>query len=185
MEKDDLITELVKAVPEGNEDAFRQLYEITNKKVYNYLYRLTHDQQKAEDLLMETFTEVWKSAKGFRAESRGLTWMIGIARNRAMNSFRAGKIREEDIDEHLEDPPTQIQNYEGAETAVIIEDALNRLPSTHREILDLIFLQGIVYEDVARITGIPLNTVKSRVFYAKEKLKNIFVSMGIEKDDLL
>ena len=185
MEKDELITELVKAVPGGNEDAFRQLYEITNKRVFNYLYRLTHNQHMAEDLLMETFTEVWKSAKGFRAEAKGFTWMIGIARNRAMNTLRDKKIREEDIDEHLEDPLTQKQNFTRSETAAIIENALNRLPSIHREVLDLIFLQEIVYEDVARITGVPLNTVKSRVFYAKEKLRNIFVSMGIAKDDLL
>jgi len=185
MEREDIITELIKAVKEGKEDAFRQLYEMTSKRVFNYLYRLVNDKHAAEDLLMETFTEVWKSSTRFRAESRGSTWMIGIARNRAMNTLRNRKIKEYDIDENLEDLPQQMHKCTEAETSALLEKALNRLPSAHREALDLIFLQGMVYEDVARITGVPLNTVKSRVFYAKEKLKNIFVSMGIAKNDVL
>jgi RNA polymerase sigma-70 factor (ECF subfamily) len=185
MEKDDIITELVKAVPGGDEDAFRQLYEMTNRKVYNYLYRMVNNQHMAEDLLIETFTEVWKSARGFRAESKGLTWMIGIARHRAMNALRGNRNREDDIDDNIEDPPAQMNTCAASEAAVILETALNRLPPTHREVLDLIFFQGLVYEDVARVTGIPLNTVKTRVFYAKDKLKGILSSMGIAKDDLV
>lgn len=185
MNKEDFITELIKAVPKGDEDAFRQLYDITHKRVFNYLYRLVNEQQMAEDILMETFTEVWKSAKKFRNESAGFTWMIGIARNRAMNTLRSRKTRGQSIDDHMEYPPEQVQNCTEAETSFILEQALNCLPSIHREVLDLIFLQGMTYEDVSRITRVPLNTVKSRVFYAKEKLKNTFVSMGIAKDDLL
>ncbi|MEW6570219.1 MAG: sigma-70 family RNA polymerase sigma factor [Nitrospirota bacterium] len=185
MDKEDIITELVLAVPQGDEGVFKKLYEITNKRVFNYLYRLVHDKNMAEDLLMETFTEVWRSAKRFRAESKGLTWMIGIARNRAMNMLRNRKIKEYDINEHMEDLSEQSHNCEEAETSAVLEQALNKLPAIHREVLDLIFMQGMVYKDVALITGVPLNTVKSRVFYAKENLKNILVSMGIAEDDLL
>ena len=185
MYKQDIITELVKAVPEGDEVVFKELYEITNKRVFNYLYRLVNDKHIAEDILMETFIEVWKSAKTFRAESRGLTWMIGIARNRAMNKLRDGKIKGYGIDENIEDLPKQMHSCGEIETSAILEQALNCLPLIHREVLDLIFLQEMQYEDVAFVTGVPLNTVKSRVFYAKEKLKNIFISMGIKKDDIL
>ncbi len=185
MDKGDVITDLVKAVPGGDEDAFRQLYDLTNKSIYSYLYRMVNNQHMAEDLLIDTFTEVWRSAKGFRGESKGLTWMIGIARNRAMNALREKRNREDDIDENIEDPPEQMKHCAASENAAILQTALNRLPSTHREVLDLIFFQGLVYEDVARIMGIPLNTVKSRVFYAKDKLKGILSSMGIAKDDLV
>jgi RNA polymerase sigma-70 factor (ECF subfamily) len=177
---------LVRDVGKGDAQAFEQLYETTNKKVFQYLCRFTNDRHLAEDLTMDTYTEVWKSAGRFRGESKVATWMIGIARNMAMNEFRKnGKIKIQELDEDITDPPEQFHACAGKETTQILAEALNRLPISHSEILDLVFLQGMNYEDISRIVDIPLNTVKTRVFYAKEKLRNALRFMGVTKDDLI
>ena len=170
----------------GDAQAFEQLYEATNKRVFQYLCRFTNDRYLAEDLTMDTYAEVWKSAGRFRGESKVATWMIGIARNMAMNEFRKNnKMRTQELDEGMSEPPAQFHACAGTETTEILAEALNRLPISHREILDLVFLQGMNYEDISHIVDIPLNTVKTRVFYAKEKLRNTLRFMGVTKDDLI
>lgn len=185
MDEEDPVAELIKAVSRGDEQAFKQLYETTHKKVFQYLYRFTNGHNMAEDLVVDTYVEIWKSAKSFRNESKALTWIIGISRNIAMNAFRQNKMKEYELDEDMMRPPEQFQNCAGNEITHILKDALNRLPTSHREILDLVFLQGLHYEDIARIVRIPVNTVKTRVFHAKEKLRNALHAMGVTKDDLV
>jgi RNA polymerase sigma-70 factor, ECF subfamily len=177
---------LLKDVGKGDAQAFEQLYEATNKRVFQYLCRFTNDRHLAEDLTMDTYAEVWKAAGRFRGESKVATWMIGIARNMAMNEFRKNKtMRTQELDEQMSDPPAQFHACAGTETTQILAEALNRLPISHREIIDLVFLQGMNYEDISQIVEIPLNTVKTRVFYAKEKLRDALHLMGVTKDDLL
>ena len=177
---------LLKEIEKGDAQAFEQLYEATNKRVFQYLCRFTNDRHLAEDLTMDTYAEVWKSAGRFRGHSKVTTWMIGIARNMAMNEFRKnGTIKIQELDEDITDPPEQFHACAGKETTQILAEALTRLPISHREILDLVFLQGMNYEDISKIIDIPLNTVKTRVFYAKEKLRNALRFMGVTKDDLI
>lgn len=185
MHEEDPVRELIKAVSGGDEHAFKELYETTQKKVFQYLYRFTNDRNMAEDLVIDTYVEVWKSAKRFRGESRVLTWIIGISRNIAMNAFRQNKAKEYELSEDMMRPPEQFQKCAGNEVTQILEDALNRLPMSHKEILDLVFLQGMNYEDISQVIHIPVNTVKSRVFYAKEKLRDVLKFMGVAKDDLI
>jgi RNA polymerase sigma-70 factor (ECF subfamily) len=111
--------------------------------------------------------------------------MMGIARNLAMNEIRKNKKLESELEGDPVSPSDQFSHCEKAEKLQVLEAALNRLSCEHREILDLVFLQGMGYEDIAQMINIPLNTVKTRVFYAKEKLRTIITRMGIEKDDLL
>ena len=185
MDEEGLTLKLLDGVAKKNEKEFAQLYMITQKRVFHYLFRLTKSYETAEDLLMETYTEVWKSAKKFRSDSKVLTWMIGIARNLAMNEIRKNKKLESELAEDLGYPSEQLSHSERTEKLQILQEALNRLSFEHRETLDLVFLQGMGYEDIAQIIHIPVNTVKTRVFYAKEKLRTIITRMGIEKDDLL
>jgi len=172
-------------ISKKDENAFRQLYDITHKKVFHYLYRMVNNQHMAEDLLIETYTEVWKTAKNYRSLAKVSTWIIGIARNMAMNEFRKNPTKESELDEDTPFPAHQFIDCKNAEASKILEDALNRLSVKHREVLDLVFLQGMNYEDVSHIIQVPVNTVKTRVFYAKENLKRTLTQMGIEKDDLI
>ena len=176
---------IVKDISEKKEDSLRQLYDITHRRVFQYLYRLTNNYQMAEDMMIDTYTEVWKSAKRFRGESKVLTWIIGISRNLAMNEFRKKRFNELELEKNESNPPEQFNTCAQAEAIKILKDAINKLNPTHREVLDLLFLQEMSYEDIAMITNIPVNTVKTRVFYAKEKLRNILNSKGITKDVLI
>ena len=185
MDERDLEERLIKDISRGAEDAFKELYEATCKKVFRYLFMLTNNQQMAEDVLIETYTEVWRSAKKYKGHSKVLTWIIGIARNLAMNEFRKGRIKECEMDEDVAYPPDQFSGCVEAETSEILEKALGQLPVKHREVFDLVFLQGMRYEDISKIMDIPVNTIKTRVFYAKEKLKNILKAMGFVRDDLI
>jgi RNA polymerase sigma-70 factor (ECF subfamily) len=185
MTEEDIIAGLIVDISEGSEDAFRQLYSETNEKVFRYLYRCTNSREISEDLLIDTYAEVWKSAKNFRGKSKVSTWIIGIARNLTMNEFRKNKIKDCDLaEEELFLPPDQHRKSSISETAEILEEALNRLPLKHREILDLVFLQEMRYEEISQVMNIPVNTVKTRVFHAKDKLRDILGHMGISKDDL-
>ncbi len=83
----DKSVELLEKVSEGDEEAFRQLYDLTHKKVYFYLYRLFKVKESAEDALVETYTEVWRGAKSFKGKSLVTTWIMGIARHLAMNEL--------------------------------------------------------------------------------------------------
>jgi RNA polymerase sigma-70 factor (ECF subfamily) len=175
--------ELMRRVSDGNEEAFRELYNLTHKKVYFYLYRLVHGKQMAEDILVEAYTEAWRCAKKFKGNSAVTIWIMGIARNLAMNEF--GKVKKHD---NIEDFPNLsngvMPDPEHMDRQRLLKEAMTKLPIKHREILDLVFFHELTYPEVSRMLDIPVNTVKTRVFYAKETLKNALSGMGIKKDDL-
>ncbi len=173
--------ELLGKVSEGDERAFNELYHLTHRKVYSYLYRLLQQKSIVEDVLVETYTEVWRGAKKFKGYSRGVTWILGIARNLAMNELRKTKFHE-DIDDFPELPNGKELDVEGPDRRRLLRKAMASLSTKHREVLDLVFFQEMNYQEVSEILRIPVNTVKTRVFYAKEVLKVALKEMGVERD---
>lgn len=176
-------TELLKRISDGDEEAFRELYDLTHKRVYFYLYRLVHGKQMAEDVLVEAYSEVWRCAKKFKGNSAVTTWMMGIARNLAMNEL--GKVKRYD---HIEDFPNLsdgvIPDPEPMDRRRLLKEAMIKLPIKHREILDLVFFHEMTYPEVSQVLNIPVNTVKTRVFYAKGALRNALDQMGVKKGDV-
>ncbi len=179
-----LENELLTKVSAGDEAAFQRLYEMSYGKVFRYLYRMTGSKEMTEDLLVETYTEVWRSAKRFRGEAQVSTWVIGIARNLAMNMFRKKK-PELNIDKLSGQIPAGLQEFRDYERTELIKLAIDRLSLKQREVIELVFFKGFKYEDISKIVGVSVNTVKTRVFHAKKELKNILKNMGVEKDDVL
>jgi len=173
---------LLQQAAKGNRDAFRALYEATNHRITVYLHRLVQDQNSIEDILVETYTVVWKNCAGFRQQSKVLTWMIGIARNLALKEMGRRKYHE-DISEHPELTDNGV-DFDGGNRKEVLAKALNGLSPKHREILDLAFYQELPYQEIAKLLSIPESTVKSRVFYAKANLKGKLEKMGIRKDDI-
>ncbi len=166
----------------GDRDAFAILYEKTSHRIKVYLHRLVQDQNCVDDILVETYTQVWKNSAAFRGKSRALTWMIGIARNLALKEI--GKKRyHEDIADHPELEANAI-DLDAGDRKEVFSRALNLLSPKHREILDLAFYQDLAYREIAQILEIPESTVKTRVFYAKAALKTALERMGINSDDL-
>ncbi len=172
-------------------EAFDEFVRITYKKLWSYIYRLCRDEEMAREIMNEVYLEVWKRADGFRGDSKVITWLLKVARNLTLGAIKkqSREVFIDDVDERnqtltvsTEDPISELESKELAE---ILLKAMDRLSSAHREILDLVFLQGLRYAEIAKLLGIPVNTVKTRVFYAKKRLLDILTQWGISIEDLL
>jgi RNA polymerase sigma-70 factor, ECF subfamily len=157
--------------------AFEALYKLLSQAVFNYLFRLLKNRESAEDLLVEVFTVVWKSAVNFKGNSRVKTWIFGIARNLAFNEIRKKRpVSYDFIDDTLKDENSskKVKNFENSE---YVQKAILKLSEKHREILDLVFFQEFKYRQIAKLLAIPENTVKTRVYHAKTALKQQLIEM--------
>jgi RNA polymerase sigma-70 factor (ECF subfamily) len=102
-----------------------------------------------------------------------------------MNELRKRRMSEIDLDEAIASQPSPFTDCAGSQRTEILRGALNRLSLNHREVLDLVFLQGMHYEEIAKVLHVSVNTVKTRVFYAKDRMRDVFRVMGVGKYDLI
>jgi RNA polymerase sigma-70 factor (ECF subfamily) len=174
---------LLKLVAGGDRNAFRELYDMTARRIYFYLYRLLQDASLAEDVQMDVYVEVWKGAGKFRGQSKVTTWMFGIARNLALKTLRKQR-NHANIDDFvsLEDPDQP--DLEAPDRQRIVKQAMNMISAKHREVLDFVFFQQMRYQEIASILDVSVNTVKTRVYYAKAALLKTMEELGVTKDDL-
>jgi RNA polymerase sigma-70 factor (ECF subfamily) len=167
---------LLARVGEGDRRAFDVLYTRHERRVYRYLLTLIPDPHAAEDVLVDVMTIVWRDAAKFAGGSRATTWILGIARHKALD-LRRSKARSA-RDSALEDVEEPVSEAEGPQEfthrtleAAEVKRALAQLSPEHREVLQLAFFEELGYEEIASLLGIPENTVKTRVYYAKRQLK--------------
>ena len=167
---------LLAQVGAGDRRAFDVLYTRHERRVYRYLLTLIPDAHAAEDVLVDVMTIVWRDAAKFAGGSRATTWILGIARHKALD-LRRSKARAA-RDAPLEDVEEPVSEAEGPQElthrtleAAEVKRALVQLSPEHREVLQLAFFEELGYEEIASLLGIPENTVKTRVYYAKRQLK--------------
>jgi len=172
--------ELIKAVALGDSAAFEHLYRRYESRVYQFVLALLHDQKLAEDTVVEVMVGVWQGAARFSGASRLSTWIFGIARHKAMDTLR-DKTRLEQATvplervinlPHLGDGPEEMTEQRKIEA--LMRHAFAKLSLQHQQILRLAFHEELPYQEIARLLDIPVNTVKTRVFYAKRQLKRHF-----------
>jgi len=165
---------LIRAIAAGDQRAMHALYVRHSVRVYRFVLRLSNDTSMADDLVSEIFIEVWRGARGFKAKSQVSTWLLAIARNKALSAMRAR------LDEQLNDEmATAIPDpADDAETTAnkhdrcaIVQHCLSKLSPIHREVLDLVYYHERSVDEVAQIVGVPVNTVKTRMFYARKRLR--------------
>lgn len=166
----------------GDRQAFNTLYELSNKKVYGYIRKTLNNEADAEDVFVETFYEVWRSAKKFKGDSKVSSWMIGIARNLCMNHLKRNKPR--DIPQDVVDYHEDEDMLDHKHRIDITRSALSALSMEHREILSLVLLPEFSYVQISELLKIPVNTVKTRVYYAKNALRKQLQGMGVTEDDI-
>ena len=176
--------EIIKRIASGDERVFRQLYDDTHQQVYFYLLRHLEGKDFAEDVLVETYAEVWRCAKDFKGTSRPLTWIMGIARNLAMNRLKKIKYHDNIDDcDHLISDCNGFQ-WKSIDRKKILGEVLLSLSPKHREVLDLVFYHEMTCREVSDLLDIPVNTVKTRLFYAKDSMKKALKEIGVGADDL-
>src|SRR6266436_1074935 len=164
---------LIRAIAASDRDAMHVLYVRHSVRVYRFVLRLTNDSSLAEDLVSEVFIDVWRGARGFKEKSQVSTWLLAIARNKALSAMRAR------LDEQLDDEMaiTIADPADNAETTVnkrdrsrCVQHCLSLLSPLHREVIDLVYYHEKSIDEVARIIGAPENTVKTRMFYARRRM---------------
>lgn len=167
----DIDVALLNAVSDGDEAALEQLWHRHAAAVHGYL-RSICDAVLAEEVLLDTFTAVWKGAGSFSERSTARTWLFGIARRRARDRRRSLRTElDEPIPDQFADqaPSTEEQALARRELAEIAE-AIKRLRPIHREVLALAFSQGLTHTEIAQVLDVPLGTVKSRMDSARRAL---------------
>jgi RNA polymerase sigma-70 factor (ECF subfamily) len=163
---------LIRAAAAGDLDAFEQIVRLHQQHVWRFLRRLLDDEAAAEDVAQETFLRAFRRLPTFTFQARFSTWLLQVARNAGIDELRARRRRE-----HLADalrPAAAATAAGGAAQAgqarAEIDAALASLPVDLRETLLLVEVLGLRYADTATVLGVPLGTVKSRIFAARSQL---------------
>jgi RNA polymerase sigma-70 factor (ECF subfamily) len=167
---------LIRRIAEGDQLAMRTLFGRHRVPLYRWLLRLVGDEALAEDLLSDVFLDVWRQAAAFEARSSVSTWLLAIARYKALSARRRRPDAELDekvasrVADPADDPEVALQKKTRAE---LLRHSLARLSPEHGEVIDLVYFHGKSVKEVADIVGIAEATVKTRMFYARKKLAEL------------
>ncbi len=160
--------ELLRLVVARDRAAFKELYLIYHRRLARFLMRMTSHHELIEEVINDTMWTVWQKASDFRGASRLSTWIVGIAYRRALKALRQSS---QHGHARAEAQLTAIDAHSVDEEREWIERALAELPFEQRSVLELSYLLGHSCEEVAEIMKCPVNTVKTRMFHAREKLR--------------
>jgi RNA polymerase sigma-70 factor, ECF subfamily len=175
---------LIGRIAGGDKLAMRALFARHHVRIFRFVARMVRDHQLAEDVVSEVFLEVWRHAAAFEARAAASTWLLSIARFKALSSLRRrGEAQLDEataaaVPDRADDPEVTVRKKERGE---ILRDCLARLSPDHREIVDLVYYQGMAISEVAAIVGIPENTVKTRMFHARKQLSALLAAAGIDR----
>ncbi len=175
------------AVAKGDKQALQVLYGRHHVRVFRFLLRFVSDESTAEDLVSEVFLDAWRQADRFEARSQVSTWLLAIARNKALSALRKRTTEEldEEVAEFIEDPSDSPEvAMQKAQTMTILQRCLTQLSPAHREIVDLVYYHEKTIDEVAEIIGVPQNTVKTRMFYARKRIAELMAAQGIARSAL-
>ena len=173
---------LIGLIAGGDKRAMQVLYCRHNVRVYRFIARLTGNASLAEDLVSEVFFDVWRQADAFEAKCQVSTWLLAIARYKALSALRRRSDEQLDdvmaatIEDPSDDPETTVYNQD---RSAIVQKCLSQLSPAHREVIDLVYYHERSVDEVAQIVGVPAATVKTRMFYARNKLADLLRQAGM------
>jgi RNA polymerase sigma-70 factor, ECF subfamily len=179
---------LVRSIAKGDRDAMRLLFTRHNVRVFRFLLRIVGHHAAAEDLLNEVFLVIWQGAERFEGRSQVLTWILSIARFKALSMLRRRSCAalDDNIAAAIEDPSADPEvAAQGSERSALLKACINELSAPRRQVVDLVYYHEQSVEDVARIIGIPQNTVKTRMFHARKCIAEMMAARGVKSTALL
>ncbi len=172
-------TQLLRRVAAGDDAAFAELYDLYAPPVYNYLLRLVNEPAVAEEILQEVFLAMWQSAHRFREEAKVKTWMLRIAHHQAVSWLRRTRAAAWPNDELEADDRDLVEEHLARNWQIDrVRAALEHLTPTHRAVVELTFVQGLSYAEIAEVMNCPIGTVKSRMSYALRHLSALLSDMA-------
>ena len=174
---------LIDAIADGDRHALEVLYSRHSAGVYRFALRFVADEGIAEDVMNEVFFDVWRKARSFEGRSQVSTWLLGVARNKALQITRRRRPEHlndeacEAIEDAADDPERAIQRKQNGS---ILFECLKNLSPVHREIINLIYYHGKSIDEAAQTIRVPRNTVKTRMFYARSHLATLLAEAGFD-----
>lgn len=183
--------ELVTRACAGREDGFEELVRRYQRPIVTYVYRMTGDYEAALDLAQEVFIKVYNSLARYDSEYKFSTWIYRIAHNSAIDHLRRNSKKLEELETRNSEGetyarpqvvsarPSPEQESERAERRTEIEAVVQQLPHAYRELIALRHAHDMSYDEIAEVTGLPLGTVKNRIFRAREALRVALEARGI------
>jgi RNA polymerase sigma-70 factor, ECF subfamily len=173
---------LIHRVAAADRTAMHVLFSKHHVAVYRFVLRRLGDKALAEDVTSDVFLDVWRHAGRFEGRSTVLTWILAIARHKAFAAYTKSRSVEFDSDMIAEqggtdDPDAPLQAWN---RTVVLRKCLTRLSPEHREVIDLVYYQEQSMDSVATLLGIPRNTAKTRVFYARKRLADELKKAGVD-----
>jgi RNA polymerase sigma-70 factor, ECF subfamily len=167
---------LIRRVAAGDQLAMRTLFARHRIPLYRWLLSIVRDETTAEDLLSDVFLDVWRQAASFEGRASVSTWLLAIARYKALSARRSRVDSELDeriastIADPADNPEAVLQKKNRSE---VLRDSLATLSPEHGEVIDLVYYHGKSVKEVADIVGVGEATVKTRMFYARRKLASL------------
>jgi len=167
--RDDELRALLDGVAARDKAAFRAMYHALRPALVRHLHRLLRSADQVDELVNDVMWVVWQNAADFRGDAQVTTWVLGIATLKS-HRVRQRRLRERELLDHsrlalVVDPPTDVDRD--------LEDGLAQLSTEHRDALELTYYFGYSCAEVAALRGCPVGTVKTRLHYARRRLKQV------------
>ena len=181
--------ELIAGAIAGGEDNFEELVRRYQRPIIGYVFRMLGDYESALDVTQEVFIKVYNSLERYSSEYKFSTWLYRIAHNAAIDHMRRNSVNAQSLETEsadgtyqlqIESPnPTPEQDRERSEWRTQIDSVVKCLPAVYRDLILLRHSQDLSYDEIAEVTGLPLGTVKNRLFRAREMMRDIFIERGL------
>jgi RNA polymerase sigma-70 factor, ECF subfamily len=182
--------ELVLGALLGREDRFEEIVRRYQKPISRYVYRMLGDFDAALDVTQEVFLKVHNSLSKYSSDYKFSTWLYRIAHNAAIDHIRRNSVHLQSIETQCEDGTYELQiesplpspekERERREWRSEIDSVVQCLPAAYRELIVLRHGQELSYDEIAEVTSLPLGTVKNRLFRAREMMREMMISRGID-----
>ena len=163
---------LIRAIGRGDRQAMALLYGRYHVQVYRFAHRITGDASLADDIVSDVFFDIWRKANAFKAKARLSTWLLAITRNKSLSALRRCRDNYVDCEAiELTDPADgpEISTHKRNRSEAI-RRCMSQLSVAQREVVDLVYYHEKSVTEVARIVGVPASTVKTRMFYARQRM---------------
>jgi len=180
-------TLLLQRVAARDRKAFEALYHQYYRRIFAYIFKITRRSDLVEEAVNDVMLAIWKGAPGFDGRSRASTWIFGIAYHKALKALArrtlpsqmppAGEPSREAAEPVDNDEPESL--LARRELATVLGRALRALPAEQRTVVELTYYYGLPYPEIAQIMDCPVNTVKTRMFHARRRLRELLPEMGI------
>jgi RNA polymerase sigma-70 factor, ECF subfamily len=175
--------EVLRRIGAGDREALRELYTAYYHRLLRFIYRITHRLDLAQEGVNDVMLVVWRNSQSFGHRSSVSTWLMGIAYRKALKSLEASRrwsdrFASVDFDVFVERSEPPGEHSDDGDLRDLLEEAMRHLSPEQRAVVELTYFYGCTYEEIAAVAGCPVNTVKTRMFHARAKLKHLLPTLA-------